>query len=59
MMWMAQMMAGLVETTTQREIEMMHTTRIRVAKQGLTGWMDGCEDTLDVLEFTRLGVLLT
>ena len=38
MMWMAQMMAGLVETTAQRKIEMMQMTRISVAKQGLTEW---------------------
>ena len=41
MMRMAQMMAGLVETTAQRKIEMMWTTRISVGMEGLTGWMDG------------------
>ena len=51
------------EMTAQRKIEMVQTTQISVAKQGLTGWMDGwmdgCEDMLDVLEFARLGLLLT
>ena len=29
------------EMTAQRKIEMVQTTQISVAKQGLTGWMDG------------------